>query len=34
MGVAPWTNWNHCGRKTAAPKNPMLTRNVAMIEDA
>ena len=32
MGVAPCTNWNHCGRKIAAPKKPNEMRNVAMMD--
>ncbi len=32
VGEAPYTNWNHCGRNTAAPKKPKLIRNVAMID--
>ena len=34
VGEAPSTNWNHCGRKTAAPKKPKLMKNVATIEVA
>jgi hypothetical protein len=34
VGLTPLTNWNHWGRKMAAPKKPKLIRNVDVRLDA
>src|SRR5262249_22765992 len=34
VGLTPFTNWNHWGRKMIAPKKPKLIRNVEVMLDA